>query len=167
MQVRFLQKVSTLIFIYISLNKLNEEEWHYLKEIDSTDGHKIVLLVEEKVIGLKYDIRKLKNFQMKKNTFIILTENTISNENKIKESIKSFLELNPQGCTINQCNNIAKELEILTETELIPDYINLSNIVENIFEPFLKPPLNQNYSPIAIIKRDALKLQGEWWSTCC
>ena len=165
MQVRFLQKVSTLIFIYISLNKLNEEEWHYLKEIDSTDGHKIVLLVEEKVIGLKYDIRKLKNFQMKKNTFIILTENTISNENKIKESIKSFLELNPQGCTINQCNNIAKELEILTETELIPDYINLSNIVENIFEPFLKPPLNQNYSPIAIIKRDALKLQGEWWST--
>ena len=120
---------------------------------------------KKKSKDIKYDIRKLKNFQMKKNTFIILTENTISNENKIKESIKSFLEVNPQGCTINQCNNIAKELEILTESELIPDYINLSNIVENIFEPFLKPPLNQNYSPIAIIKRDALKLQGEWWST--
>ena len=54
---------------------------------------------------------------------------------------------------------------ILTETQLIPDYEILSNIVENIFEPFLKPHFNQNKSPIAIIKKDVLKLQGEWWST--
>ena len=164
-QIRFLQKVSTLIFIYISLKNMNEEEWQYLKEIDATDGHKIVLLIEEKFQVPKYDIRQLKNFQINKNTLILLTENVVTNENKMKDSINTFLEVNPQGCSIKQCNAIAKELGILIQTELIPYYSILSNIVENIFEPFLSHPLNRNESPIAVIKMGVLKLQGEWWST--
>ena len=165
MQVQFLQKVSNIIFIYISLNNMNEEEWHYLREIDSTDGHKIVLLIEEKFKVPKYDIRELKNFKMDRNTFILLTENAVNNENRIKESIISFLGGNPNGYSINQCSNIAKYLGIITETQSIPDYDALSNIVENIFDPYLRPSLNQNISPIAKIKRDVFKLQGEWWST--
>ena len=165
MQVRFLQKVSTLIFIYISLNNMNEEEWKYLKGIDATDGHKIVLLIEEKFKVPKYDIRQLRNFRIEKNTFIILTDNAVGNENKIKDSINSFLAVDPQSCSINQCTNIAREMGILSETQLMPHYYQVSNIVENMFEPFLKPPLNRNDSPITIIKKDVFKLQGDWWST--
>ena len=162
-QFRFVKKVSTIIFIYISMNNMNEEEWQYLKDIDSSDGHKIVLLIEEKFTEPKYDIKQLKNFQINKKTVILLSENAVTNEKKIRDSITSLLEVNLQICSITQCNDIAKELGLLTETESIPDYNILSNIVENIFQPFLRPPLI-NDSPIATIKRNGFKLQGEWWS---
>ena len=161
-QILFLEKVSTMIFIYVSLNRMTELEWQFLNEQFFIHGSKFVLVIEEKPSKPKYNLKELRNLKNDKKNCILLTENLSNDKDRIIESINYYTENNTaERYCIEKSASVAKGLGILLESESVKELDLFPLIIENIFNPHIEN-VSQQLST-SNLKSGIFKLQGKWW----
>ena len=161
-QVSFLQKVSNMIFLYVSWNRMTEQEWQFINKLFCIHGGKFVLVLEEKPRKSNYNLRNLKNLKNDKKNFIILTENLSSDKDKIIESINYYTEDDSaERYSIEKCAGIATELGIMLESKSINQIDISSQLIEQIFDYYYEKTSNR--LALSSLKNEIFNLQKKWW----
>ena len=160
-QVSFLGNVSELIFIYISLIKMTEQEWQFLNKLFSKHGSKIVLLIEEKPNKPKYNLKDLTNFRSSKRNCILYTNNISNIINKIIASINFYTQHTDAKRSINDCVGIAEELGIILESKSCVETECFPKVIDDIIYTHIDK--SSKKITLSKLKNDMFKLQGKWW----
>ena len=160
-QMSFLQNVSDVIFIYVSLNRLEEEEWYFLQQVFSTHGSKLVLVLEERPKKQLCNDKYFTSLKIHKNNCMILKGNIYSNKVKLVESINARIQNIDATSSIESCTIIAKEIGINLESESLKELEVFPHIIEEIFNSYFEK-ISCQFN-INALKKKLFKLQGKWW----
>ena len=166
-QLSFLLDTSTIVYVFITLNELEDNQFAKLEEIMSKFGSKVCLVFmgDQNKKEKFAEFKKLPNLCIDKHHVVRTSGNMVESAQKIQTGITAILAkpCDTPKLSISDCQDIALKHGISADEEdsLIKNALNYQNCISEILAEVHSQKMESNI--LAKIKEQLLPLQLESW----